>query len=103
MKWCSQSEGGVAGDEEGPSSHDVKRHAQLVAQLLHIEWTDAKSKLVQEMNEREAKNYDNLLGVRHTIREIAITQDRVLVSNREWGKIPLTFFYMGWFSQSNNT
>ena len=92
MKWCSQSEGGVAGDEEGPSSHDVKRHAQLVAQLLHIEWTDAKSKLVQEMNEREAKNYDNLLGVRHTIREIAITQDRVLVSNREWGKIPLTFF-----------
>merc|ERR1712241_1293242 len=49
--------------EEGSSNHDVKRHAQLVAQLLHIEWTDAKSKLVQEMNEREAKNYENLLGV----------------------------------------
>jgi len=63
VKWCSQSEGGGAGDEEGSSNHDVKRHAQLVAQLLHIEWTDAKSKLVQEMNEREAKNYENLLGV----------------------------------------
>ena len=70
VKWCSQSEGGVAGDEEGSSNHDVKRHAQLVAQLLHIEWTDAKSKLVQEMNEREAKNYENLLGVRHTVGDI---------------------------------
>ena len=70
VKWCSQSEGGGAGDEEGPSSHDVKRHAQLVAQLLHIEWTDAKSKLVQEMNEREAKNYESLLGVRHTVGDI---------------------------------
>ena len=70
VKWCSQIEGGGAGDEEGSSNHDVKRHAQLVAQLLHIEWTDAKSKLVQEMNEREAKNYENLLGVRHTVGDI---------------------------------
>ena len=63
MKWCSQSSDGDGDGEDDGGANDVKRHAGLVAQLLHIEWTDAKSKLVQEMNERESNNYEHLLEV----------------------------------------
>jgi len=68
VKWCSLSD---EDDSDEAAANDVKRHAGLVAQLLHIEWTDAKSKLVQEMNEREAKNYENILEVIQTKLEEA--------------------------------
>jgi len=61
IKWCNQTE-----DEdscEDSDSNDVKIHAGLMAQLLHVEWTDAKSKLVQEMNIRETNNYEQILEV----------------------------------------
>jgi len=63
VKWCSQGSDGDGDGEDDGGANDVKRHAGLVAQLLHIEWTDAKSKLVQEMNERESNNYEHLLEV----------------------------------------
>lgn len=68
VKWCSVTDDD---DSEESSANDVKRHAGLVAQLLHIEWTDAKSKLVQEMNEREANNYEHILEVIQTKLEEA--------------------------------
>jgi len=66
VKWCNHTDE----ETEDSAANDVKRHAGLVAQLLHIEWTDAKSKLVQEMNEREANNYESILeGIQSKLEE----------------------------------
>jgi len=55
VKWCTSGCGGVNPEE------DVKMHAKLNSALMLIEWSDAKSKLVQEMNVAEAGNYEQLL------------------------------------------
>ena len=54
LKWCG---------ETGPvdEADDIRTHAKLMSQLMQIEWSDAKSKLVQEMNIKEASNYEGIL------------------------------------------
>lgn len=60
VKWCTSGTSAATGT--GNPDEDVKMHAKLNSALMQIEWSDAKSKLVQEMNVQEATNYEQLLG-----------------------------------------
>ena len=62
IKWCSAPPAtAAAASEANKPDEDVKMHAKLTSYLMQAEWSDAKSKLVQEMNNKEAVNYEQLL------------------------------------------
>ena len=57
IKWV------VTKDDEDPErakEDNKKQYSRLMASLAQCEWTENKSKLVQEMNRTEAKNYAKL-------------------------------------------
>ena len=47
-------------DSEKAKEENVKQYSRLMASLAQCEWIESKTKLVQDMNKVEAKNYDQL-------------------------------------------
>ncbi len=59
IKFCSAPSSGE--DSTGASAEEMARSRdRIVAQLAQAQWMDAKSKLAQEMNRVELKNYEDL-------------------------------------------
>jgi len=47
-------------DSDKTKEENVKQYSRLMASLAQCEWIESKTKLVQDMNKVEAKNYDQL-------------------------------------------
>ena len=57
IKWVSSKDDE---DVEKAKEENKKQYSRLMASIAQCEWNDKKSKLVQEMNKTEAKNYEKL-------------------------------------------
>jgi hypothetical protein len=47
-------------DAEKIKEDNLKAYSRMMATIVQCEWIDNKSKLVQEMNAKEAQNYEQL-------------------------------------------
>lgn len=57
LKWTSTKD---YSDSEKAREEDKKQFSRLMASMAQCEWTESKSKMVQEMNRKEAENYQLL-------------------------------------------
>ncbi len=66
---------------------NMKEYAKLVSTLVQCEWIDGKSKLVQEMNAREAENYEKVFAnikdeIAKAERDIKETKEELVRARR---------------------
>ena len=57
IKWVSTKDDD---DSEKAKEENLKNYSRLMNQIANAEWIEHKTKLVQEMNNVEAQNYEQL-------------------------------------------
>ena len=57
IKWVSTKDDE---DSEKAKEENLKNYSRLMNQIANAEWIEHKTKLVQEMNNVEAQNYEQL-------------------------------------------